>query len=137
MPSPFQIWETKLHLAIQASWSEQCWVKCIRSVCGHQYLDITPCIKAVQLGGDLEHRPLHLVVATFVLASMAFATDSVNLIEEYDTSSFSSRHGKELANHAGALSHVLLNQFRANNAYKASISSVGHRTRDQGFAFGI
>lgn len=79
---------------------------------GHEDLDVAPRVEAVQLVDDLEHRALHLVVAAGAVVE-ARAPDRVHLVEEYDARLLGARHLEELAHHARALAHVLLDQLAA------------------------
>lgn len=60
--SAFLIRQTKFNLSIQPAWPKQRWVQCVRSVGGHQDLDVAAGIKSIQLIGDRSN--LNLLIET-------------------------------------------------------------------------
>jgi hypothetical protein len=95
------------HLAIKTPWAEQCGVERVGPVGRHQNLDVAACLEAVELVNDLEHRALDLVVAARAVVKTR-AANRVDLIDEDDARLLAARHLEELAHHACALAHVLL-----------------------------
>merc|ERR1719327_2424332 len=81
----------------------------------------------------LEHRALHLVVATRAVVE-ARAADRVDLVDEDDARLLRAGHLEELAHHARALAHVLLHQLAADDADEARVRPVGHRARGERLA---
>lgn len=59
-----QVRQAELDLAVQTARSHEGRVQGVRSVGGHQHLDVTTRVEAVQLVDELQHRPLDLVVST-------------------------------------------------------------------------
>ncbi|KAF3859637.1 hypothetical protein F7725_022036, partial [Dissostichus mawsoni] len=61
---PASVRQAELDLPVQTSGSHQRWVQGVRPVGGHQNLDVSSRIEAVQLVDELQHRPLDLVVSS-------------------------------------------------------------------------
>ena len=58
-----QVGQAELDLPVQTSGSHQGRVQGVRSVGGHQHLDVASGVEAVQLVDELQHGPLDLVVS--------------------------------------------------------------------------
>lgn len=59
-----QVRQAELNLPVQTARSHQGRVECVRSVGGHQNLDVPTRVEPVQLVDELQHGPLDLVVST-------------------------------------------------------------------------
>jgi len=59
-------------------------------------------------------------------------TQAAYLIKEDDASLLAPGHGKELADHPRALSHIFLHQFRTDDPDEAGVRAVGHSAGGQG-----
>mmetsp|Transcript_10769 Transcript_10769/g.66461 ORF Transcript_10769/g.66461 Transcript_10769/m.66461 type:complete len:266 (+) Transcript_10769:826-1623(+) len=128
----FEIWQRELDLPVQSSRTQQGRIQCIWPVRGHQYLDVSTSIKAIQLIHDFKHRTLHLVVPSCPIVEPC-ATNGVHLVEEDDARFLRSGHFEQLSHHPGALSYIFLYKFATNDADEASICSIGHCSCQQGF----
>ena len=128
-----EIGQSELDLAIEASGSHQSRIEGVRSVGGHEHFDVTARVKAVQLVDELEHSALHFVVAAGAVVE-ARAADGVDLVEEDNARLFAARHLEQLADHARALAHVLLDELGADDANEAGVSAVGDGARTQRLA---
>mmetsp|Transcript_8389 Transcript_8389/g.28756 ORF Transcript_8389/g.28756 Transcript_8389/m.28756 type:complete len:402 (-) Transcript_8389:352-1557(-) len=128
-----QVGQPELHLPVQPPGPEQRGVQGVRSVGGHQDLDVAPRVKAVELVHDLKHGPLNLVVSPRPVVEPG-ASDGVNLVEEDDASLLAPGHLEELSDHPGPLAHVLLHKLRPDHPDEASVGPVGHGPRQQRLA---
>lgn len=59
-----QVGQAELDLPVQTSRSHQGRVQCVRSVGGHQHLDVASRVEAIELVDELQHSPLDLIVST-------------------------------------------------------------------------
>ena len=131
---PLEVRQTELHLAVQPPGPQERRIERVRPVRRHQDLDVPPRVEAVELGDDLEHRALDLVVATVVVAPGPRSPDGVDLVEEDYASALRACHGEELAHHPRPLADVLLHELGADDADEARVGAVGHRSGGEGFA---
>jgi len=123
----------ELDLAIDSARPQQCLVKDVNAVRGHDHFNLVGSLEAIQLVEELEHRALDLRVAAG-LAVLARAADRVDLVHEDDRGRMLARHHEELAYHAGALANVLLDQLAARDTDEGAIRVVGDRAREQRLA---
>mmetsp|Transcript_15463 Transcript_15463/g.58588 ORF Transcript_15463/g.58588 Transcript_15463/m.58588 type:complete len:439 (+) Transcript_15463:3359-4675(+) len=112
----------EFHLAVDPAWAKQRWVQDVDAVRGHDHLDVLGGLEAVQLVEELEHRALHLAVASARVG--ALPADGIHLIHEDDGWGLFARHDEELAHHAGPLADVLLHELRAAHANEGAIGMV-------------
>ena len=93
----------------------------------HQHLDVPSRIESVQLINQLQHRSLHLIIASSTVIESS-ATNSINLVKENDTSLLASCHLEQLSNHSRSLSDVLLDKLRSDNANECRVCPIGDRS---------
>mmetsp|Transcript_29818 Transcript_29818/g.62726 ORF Transcript_29818/g.62726 Transcript_29818/m.62726 type:complete len:254 (+) Transcript_29818:459-1220(+) len=134
MPPSLKVRKTKLHLPIQTPRTQEGRVKGIRSIRRHEHFDISTGVEPIQLGNDLKHGALHLVVGSVVVSAATCSTDGVDFVEEDDTGAFGAGHGEELADHPGSFSDVFLDEFGADDADETSVGSVGYGSGRKSFA---
>lgn len=59
-----QVRQAELDLSVQTTGSHESRVQSVRSVGGHQDLDVSSGVKSVQLVDELQHGPLNLVISS-------------------------------------------------------------------------
>jgi hypothetical protein len=125
-----EVRKAELDLTIQTTGTQQRRVERIGSVGGHQHLDVTTRIEAIELVDELEHGALHFVVAasTIIVSS---ATDGIDLIKEDDACLLGARHLEQLTHHASTLTDILLHQLTSDHTDEASIGTIRNGTSAQ------
>ena len=131
MSTTFQIREAEFDLSVETTGSEKRWIESVGSIRGHEHLDVSSRVESVQLGDNLEHCSLHLIVATVVVGSTPASSNSIDLVEENDASLLRPSHDEELPDHAGPFSDILLDKLAANHTNKAGVSAVRDGTRGE------
>ena len=131
--TPFVIRQSEFDSPIYSAWTEESGVESIRSIGGHQDLDVPPRIETVQLIDKLQHRPLHLVVPARPVVESG-ATDSVHLVEEDDARLLLSRHLEQLSHHPRTFAHVLLNELGTDDTDKGGVCPVCDCTCTEGLS---
>mmetsp|Transcript_3316 Transcript_3316/g.13274 ORF Transcript_3316/g.13274 Transcript_3316/m.13274 type:complete len:286 (+) Transcript_3316:326-1183(+) len=76
----------KLDLSVQSSTTQEGGIQSVRPVGRRDHLDVVVALEPVQLGQQLEHRPLHFAVAGLFPAK-ALRADGIQLVDEDDGSS--------------------------------------------------
>jgi len=119
-----RVGQAELDLAVEPAGPQQGGVERVGPVGRHQDLDVAPRVEPVELVDDLQHGALHLVVAARAVVE-ARAADRVDLVEKDEAGLFRAREREQLADHARALSDVLLHEFGADDADEAGVGPVG------------
>mmetsp|Transcript_10477 Transcript_10477/g.11396 ORF Transcript_10477/g.11396 Transcript_10477/m.11396 type:complete len:292 (-) Transcript_10477:273-1148(-) len=130
--STLQIRKTKFHLTIQTARSQQGRIKGIRSVCGHQNLNISSRFETVHLVDDFKHSSLDFIVTTRSIIESS-ATDSINFVKKDNACSLGLGHLEQFSDHPGSFSNILLHQLRTNNSDKAGIGTISNGSGGQSF----
>lgn len=125
--------QRKFYTAVQSSGSEEGGIEGVGPIGGHEHLDISTRIKAVELIDKLQHRPLDLIIAPGPIVK-ACASDGIDLVKEDDTRLLRASHLKQLADHARSLADVLLNKLGSDDADEGRICAVRTRSGTQRFA---
>lgn len=76
--------KTELNLTVKSSGTEKGGVESVRTIGGHDDLDVSTGVESIKLVDELQHGSLNLVVTTSSVIETG-STDSVNLIKEDDT----------------------------------------------------
>merc|ERR1712070_625362 len=128
-----EVRKAELDLAIQSAGTKQRRVESVRSIGGHQHLDVSAWVETVELRDDLEHGALHLVITPCTIIE-ACSTHGVHLIDENDGRLLTACHLEDLTHHAGTLADVLLHQLTPNHPNEAGVRPIGDSTSSQGLA---
>jgi len=126
-----EVGEAKLDFAVEASGSEEGGVEGVGAVGGHEDFDVAAGVESVELGDNLEHRPLDFIVAIATIGVRARSTDRVHLVEKYDAGLFAPRQLKQFSHHSRPLTHVLLHQLGTDHTNKRRVRLVRDRPRQQ------
>ena len=121
--APVEIGQRELDFAVDAAGPHEGRVEGRRAVGREHDFDVASRVEAVELGDELEHRPLHFVVAARAVVESC-AADGVDFVEEYDAGFFRPGHLEELAHHSSAFSDVLLHEFAADDSDEGGVCSV-------------
>ena len=125
MFASFQIGQTEFHLAVQSTGTDQSRIEYIGSIGRHENLNVAARFKAIELGTNLQHGPLHFIVAALFVDVTTRPSNSVDLIKEDDTGGLGPGNLEKFADHASTFTNVLFHQLTANDADKASIGAIG------------
>eukprot|EP00050_Salpingoeca_kvevrii_P006166 m.287788 g.287788 ORF g.287788 m.287788 type:complete len:445 (-) comp11847_c0_seq1:145-1479(-) len=129
------IWGRKLDFAVNATRTEQRRVENINAVGRHDDLDVLGGLKTIELVEQLQHGALDLAIAATTAAAVhAARADGINLIHKDDRGGLLTSHDEELADHAGALANVLLDQLGAGHANKGAVCVMCNGAGKQGLA---
>merc|ERR1719384_2401804 len=85
-------------------------VQSVRSVGGHQHLDVAPGVETIQLVDQLQHCSLDFIVTTGSVIKSG-STHCVNFIKEDKASLLCSSHLEQFPHHSGSFSNVFLHQL--------------------------
>lgn len=130
--SALEVGEGELDFAIDTTRAHESRVEGGRAVGGEHDFDIPPAVEAVELGDELEHSALDLVVAPRAVVE-ACPANGIDLVKEDDAGFFRACHFEELADHACAFADVLLDELRADDADKGGVGTVGNGAGAEGF----
>mmetsp|Transcript_13011 Transcript_13011/g.21320 ORF Transcript_13011/g.21320 Transcript_13011/m.21320 type:complete len:381 (+) Transcript_13011:45-1187(+) len=122
----------ELNLPIQSSWSQQCRIECIRPIRSHDNLDIGSLIEPIHLIQQLQQDTLHLTIGPS-LGIETFGGNGINFINKDNTGGVFSGETKDITNHAGSFSEVLLDEFRTDHGDEGGGGGVGDCFGHHGF----
>lgn len=92
-----EVWQAELNLSVQSSRPHQSRVQCVRSVGGHEHLDVSSRLEPVKLVDNFEHSSLHLVIAASAIIKPGSSTEAIHfagtqLVSEPAAAVMDSRH---------------------------------------------
>src|SRR2546423_837437 len=131
--SAVQVREGELYLPINTARSHESRVEGGRPVRSKHHLDVSSRVEAIKLGNQFEHCSLHFIVATSAIIESC-ASNSINLIKEYDASLFRPCHLEKLPHHSSTLAHVFLHKLTTNYSYKCCVRSICNCSCAEGLA---
>ena len=79
-------------------------------ICSHEHFDIPSRVESIQLVDQLQHGPLHFIIATRTVVESCSA-DSVDFVKEDDTSFLAPGHFEEFADETSTFTDVFLHKF--------------------------
>ena len=123
----------KLDLAIQPAGPEEGGIERVGPVRRHDALDVGRLIEAVHLVQELEEDALHLPVGPGLRVE-ALGGDGVHLVDEDDARGVLLGEAEDVADHAGSLAEVLLDEFRPDHGDEGGGRGVGDGLGHHGFA---
>jgi hypothetical protein len=91
---PFQVGEREFNFSVQPTRPHQASLDNIRTIGGHEYLNVSPWVKAVEFRSNLQYGLLDFVVAALIVATVTSTTNGVDLIKEDNACPFGPCHGE-------------------------------------------
>ena len=125
--------QRKLDLTVDSARSDEGGVERFDAVGGHDDLDVSLRVEAVELIEQFEHGSLDFPLASRVRL-VSLGAYRVDLVDEDNRRRVLLRHPEQLSNQFGSVAKVLLDQLRANHPQKGGRRLVGHRLGQQRFA---
>ena len=111
------IGQRKLDLAVETARSQERRVERVRSIRGHDDLDVDRLIEAVHLVEQLEQNALHLAVGAGLRVE-ALRRNRIYLVDEDDGGRVLFGQAKHVAHHARTLAQILLHELGADDSNK-------------------
>ena len=112
-PLSLLIRKRELDLPVNPSRPDESGVEGLDPVGGHDNLDVTAGVEAVELIEQLQHSSLDLPLAAAV-AVIPLGANGVNLVNEDDAGAVLLGHTEQLPDKLGAVSKILLDQLTSN-----------------------
>jgi len=119
-----------LDLSIETTGTQESGIECVGTVGGHDDLDLAELIEAIHLVQQLHQRALDLAIGRRALAE-ATATNGVDLVHEDDARLVRASVAEHLANQAGALANVLVDDGTRDDLEEVGLDVRSHGASEQ------
>mmetsp|Transcript_25079 Transcript_25079/g.57367 ORF Transcript_25079/g.57367 Transcript_25079/m.57367 type:complete len:279 (+) Transcript_25079:280-1116(+) len=133
VPAGLLVRRGELYLAIDAPWSDERGVECLDLVRRQDHLHVCPCVEAVQLVEQLEHRALDLALAAGGRV-VPLGSHRVDLVDEDNRGCLLVCHAEELSDELWSVSEVLLDELGPRHSQEGGRRLVGDGLGEQSLA---
>jgi len=107
LDATLEIREAELNFTIKTTRASESRVQRVRTIGGHEDLNISTGVETIKLIDDLKHSALYFGVSIAETST----TNGINLIEEDDARLFGSSELENLSDHASTFTNITLNEL--------------------------
>mmetsp|Transcript_11394 Transcript_11394/g.18688 ORF Transcript_11394/g.18688 Transcript_11394/m.18688 type:complete len:210 (-) Transcript_11394:563-1192(-) len=111
----------ELDLSVQTPRTQQCWIKCIRSVRGSNDFHSRSGRETIQLIEKLEHGPLDFADTSLIAAARTLLANGIKLIDENDGGRFLTSQSKRITHNLRTITDKHLHKLWTSKLQKRRI----------------